>query len=84
MNMTYPHIGIIITIIGTILLAFSLRIQSQFGLGTFVDEAGDIAVVPNDGEEDTKKAIFPTYTYINKWLFWGGLFLVAVGSLLQW
>ena len=82
--MCRQHIGILLTIAGTIVLAYSLRITSQFGLGSFVDEGGNINIVPNDGEEDTKKAIFPTYTYINRWLFRGGLLLVALGSLLQW
>lgn len=61
------HIGIILSVIfsvmGAILLAFSLRVKSGSG---FV--FGDVT---------------STETYINKWLFWLGLVLIAAGSLMQ-
>jgi hypothetical protein len=69
--LTYPHIGIIITVIGTICLAFSVRIIEQKGGGGFVE----------DGEGNRIKVIGG---YIRRELFWIGLFLIAMGTIMQW
>lgn len=76
--MTYPtlrHFGILLVIVGTVLLAFSIRPRSQYESGPAADAAKRAA---------KKGMIQPTETTIDRRLFWSGLSLVAVGSLLQW
>jgi len=66
--MTLPHVGIIVTVLGTVLMAFSLKIIKQYSFEVRTD----------------KDKISPTQTEINKWLFWTGLFCIAMGSFFQW
>jgi uncharacterized protein YpmB len=73
--MTLQHLGIVLTIVGTILLAFSLRIKRQY--------SGDLAKVVDRAKREND-LLEMTETYIVRWAFWLGLSCVAVGSALQW
>ena len=73
--MTFSHIGIISVLIGTFLLAFSVKVKRMY--------KGDMANVV-DRLKKLHHIVEPTETYIRPGLFWFGLFLVAVGSILQW
>ena len=74
-DLTRQHFGIITTIVGTILLAFSLRIKRQY--------TGEVAKAVDDTKRQNN-LLEPTETYIARWLFWLGLTCVAMGSALQW
>ena len=73
MWITRQHIGIILTIIGTGFLAFSVRVTRQY--------QGEMA---KEVARFKKDSIELTQTSINRSLFWIGLGLVALGSALQW
>jgi hypothetical protein len=67
--------GILATVLGTVLLAFSLKIRRQY--------EGETAKVV-DKMKRSNGLLEPTETYIIRPLFWLGLGLIASGSLLQW
>ena len=69
--LTRQHIGIIITVIGTICLALSVRIIEQKGGGGYVV----------DGEENEIRVIGG---YISRKFFWFGLIFIAIGTGMQW
>lgn len=73
---TRQHIGIILTIIGTVILALSVKSETQYSGDKLMEDCVERA--RKDG------AFVPTYTYIDKKLFYIGLSCVAVGSLMQW
>jgi len=75
--MELKHVGIILVVIGTILLAFSLKIIHGYDTKH---------PVMKESHKIAKESgyVWPSETYINKWLFWAGLACVALGSLLQW
>jgi hypothetical protein len=73
---TRQHIGIFVTIAGTVLLAFSVKIKSQY--------SGDMAGVVDKLKGGNPDLIEPTETRIVRGLFWTGLAFVAIGTLLQW
>lgn len=66
--LSWQHFGIFMTILGTYFLAISVRIKHQSAI-TIISGGNDVS---------------PTKTYIDNKLFRSGLFLVALGSLLQW
>ena len=68
------HAGLVLTVAGTVLLAFSVGVSRQY--------KGKMARIADDLKDPTM--IEPTETRISRPLFWGGLVLVAVGTLLQW
>ena len=70
------HIGIVLTIAGTVLLAFSVRIKRQY--------TGPMAKVADRLKEGNPDLIEPVETRIVRGMFWAGLASVAVGALLQW
>ena len=69
--LTWQHMGIIITVIGTICLAFSVRIIEQKGGGGYVED-----------EEGNKIKVIGGY--IRRKLFWFGLLFIAIGTIMQW
>ena len=73
---TRHQVGIILVIIGTALLAFSVRVKRQY--------EGEIGKVVDEIKKKDPDKIEPTETYIKRSLFWFGLLFIAVGSLLQW
>ncbi len=74
--MSRQHLGIIITVIGTILLAFSVRIERAY--------IGKIAKDVDKMKKANPNLLEPTETTIIRPLFWIGLILIAFGSILQW
>ena len=74
-HLTIEHIGIIAVIIGTVLLAFSLKVKRMYQ-----EDAANVV----DELKKHPHLVEPTETYICPWLFWTGLLFVAIGSLLQW
>jgi hypothetical protein len=74
--MEIRHWGILISILGTVLLAFSLKSENQYSKHQNRIEIEKWAK-SNDG-------FLPTYTRIDNRLFYIGLALIAIGSLLQW
>jgi hypothetical protein len=72
---TMQHLGIILTVIGTGFLAFSVRISRQY--------QGELSKVSDRLKKD-HNLIEPTETSIVRSLFWIGLGFVALGSALQW
>jgi hypothetical protein len=71
--MTRQHVGLVMAFTGAVLLAFSLRVKSQYE----GELAKTIRSLLKDGIALTETRIIPA-------LFWGGLVLVALGTLLQW
>jgi hypothetical protein len=76
MAISREHIGIILTILGTVLVAFSVRIKRQYDK--------ELRKVADEAKTRHPDLVEPTETYIVRSLFWIGLILVAVGSALQW
>jgi hypothetical protein len=74
--MSRQHIGIIATIVGTVLLAFSIQTRRQY--------QGEIGKVVDREKHANPNLLEPTETRIVRWRFWAGLFFVALGSGLQW
>jgi hypothetical protein len=74
--MTRPHLGTLPAVLGTVLLAFSVKVRRQYGEGGPLREVADRA--KRDGYTEL------TETTIARGLFWAGLVCVALGSLLQW
>jgi hypothetical protein len=75
--LTRQHVGILLTIAGTALLAFSVKVKRQYG-----DKSPFRAVVDRMKREQNVMEL--TETSISVRLFWSGLLCVAVGTLLQW
>lgn len=73
---TRQQIGLLLTVAGTIALAFSVRTKGQY--------EGEIAKVVKKAKKENQGIFVPTETYSIRGLFWGGLTLVAVGVILQW
>lgn len=73
---TMQHLGIILTVIGTGFLAFSVRITRQY--------QGEMAKDVDRIKMDHPELIEFTQTHIVRKLFWIGLVFVALGSTLQW
>jgi hypothetical protein len=73
---TRQHFGILLVIIGTVCIAFSVRIKRQTNreMTTVVDRL----------KKENPNIFEPTETTIVRVLLWIGLLCVAVGSFLQW
>ncbi len=75
MEISLRQIGIVLVVIGTIFLAFSVKVKRGY-------EGEPAKVVDNSKEE--KGLIETTETSIDRGRFWIGLSLIALGSSLQW
>ncbi len=73
---TREHLGIIILVVGTAFLAFSVKVKRQYH--------GDAARVVDELKKQKPDLVEITETYISRSMFWVGLALVAIGSALQW
>jgi hypothetical protein len=77
------HGGILIVILGTICLAFAVKIQNKYTLSARSEKEKkywkNIVKRAEDGSHYE-----PTIVYIDKLLFHIGLACVAIGSLMQW
>ena len=70
------HLGILLTIAGSVLLAFSVRVKRQY--------TGPMAKVVDNLKQQDHELVEPTEASIVRPLFWAGLSFIAAGSLLQW
>jgi hypothetical protein len=75
--MTRQHIGLLLTVIGAALLAFSVSVKSLYG-GTPETRAVREAKKRNPG------LLLPTEARNLGWFIWSGLLLIFVGAYLQW
>jgi len=77
------HGGILFVILGTIFLAFAVKIENKYTLSARSKESKkywkNIVSRAEDGSH-----LEPTIVYIEKMLFNIGLACVAIGSLMQW
>ena len=82
-NMTLAHCGLIIALIGTIALAFSASFENKHTLSARSKEekekAKDIVKRSQDGSYWE-----PSVVLVNRLLFYGGLTLISIGTLMQW
>ena len=69
-QVTRQHLGIVLVVVGTVLLAFAVNVRST--------------QPPHRYPVHIIGSIVPTEATIRPWLQWSGLGLVAVGSALQW
>jgi len=65
------HLGILISLAGTFILAFSVKVKKQKGYGIQTIGDDDYVIAVNESMIDIK-------------LFWVGLACLAIGSVLQW
>ena len=81
--MDLRHGGILLVILGTICLAFAVKVENKYTLSARSEkekkEAKDIVKRAEDGSYYE-----PPIVYIDKMLFQTGLACVAIGSLMQW
>jgi hypothetical protein len=75
--MELRHWGILLIILGTGFLAFSVKTRTKYDNDQQLKEA-------LRRSEKYDSWVEPNKTWIDKRLFWTGLICVAVGSLLQW
>jgi hypothetical protein len=73
--LTRRRVGIILVVLGTLLLARSTKVKRQY--------EGEMAKVV-DEKKDEKGLVELTEAYIVQSWFWSGLFLIAIGSFVQW
>ena len=77
---TSEHVGLLLALVGTALLAFSLKAR-----GLYDDDPHTKAVLErNPGRHMVRDRFNPTETRIDRRLFWFGLLLIAVGTAMQW
>ena len=70
------HIGLVLTFFGTVLLALSVKVKRQY--------SGDTASEVDKLKEADPDLVEPTETYIVRRRFRAGLFLIGIGTVLQW
>lgn len=75
MPITLPQVGIVLTIIGTIFLALSVKVKRQYE---------EIAKAVDKEKKENPNIIETTETSIDHILFWAGLIFIAIGALCQW
>lgn len=81
--MSLGHGGILLVILGTVCLAFSVKIENKYTLSARSKEEKkwwkNIVKRAEDGSHYE-----PNIVHIDKMLFRFGLACVAIGSLMQW
>lgn len=72
--MPVENISIIVVIIGTILMALAVDTETFLhdNLKSLMEE------VKSEG------LMVPAKTVVRKWPYWGGLFLIGVGTAIRW
>ena len=81
--MTFQHVGILIVILGTICLAFAVKIENKYTLSArSKKDKKKWKNIVKRAEDDSY--FEPTIVFIDKMLFRIGLACVALGSLFQW
>jgi hypothetical protein len=76
------HIGIILVIIGTFFMGWSVKTKQSYDKGLRNSIRDENRQRRKNGIDDD--VIMVTETWIDRKQFYGGLVLVAAGSLLQW
>ena len=76
LSISRQQLGLILTVLGTAAMGFSLRTQGQY--------EGDAVKAVKKAKQKHTGLFVPTETHIIRPLFWGGLGLVALGAILQW
>jgi len=79
-EVTRQHFGIVLVIIGTILLAFAVKVRSS--RGQIDPSAAKVTQFTSSGTASSRRR--QRSATIRPWLQWGGLGLLALGSALQW
>lgn len=74
LGITRRHIGLLLVIFGTVVLALSIRVKPQ------IQDRGLREKIARNHPD----SIQVTETTIIRWRFWLGLVFVAVGTALQW
>jgi hypothetical protein len=92
--MTRQHIGLLVVLVGTVMIGLSVSVRRQYqgGVGKLLDTLDQdppdlsrlrqaVAIL----QRPYRHLFFePIETRIDVRLLWGGLFLTAIGTLLQW
>ncbi|PYN92245.1 MAG: hypothetical protein DMD91_32620 [Candidatus Rokuibacteriota bacterium] len=78
--MTRQHLGIVLVIVGTVLLAFAVKVRSS--RGRIDTSAAQVTLFTSSGASSRRRQ--RRSATIRPWLQWGGLGLLALGSALQW
>lgn len=82
-QMTIEHVGILLAVLGTVLLAFAVKIENKHTLSAQNKKEKEAArKLVADAEDGTY--LEPSIVLIDKMLFRFGLACVAIGSLMQW
>jgi len=78
-EVTRQHLGIVLVIVGTVLLALAVKVRSS--TGQIDPSAARVTQFTLSGASSRRRRRSAT---IRPWLQWGGLGLLALGSALQW
>jgi len=78
-EVTRQHLGIVLVIVGTVLLALAVKVRSS--TGQIDPSAARVTQSTLSGASSRRRRRSAT---IRPWLQWGGLGLLALGSALQW
>ena len=76
MAVTRQQLGLLLALVGTAALAFSVRAKRMY--------EGEVRDAIDAAKRTNPRLFEPTETTIDRGLFRGGLILVAIGTLLQW
>jgi len=74
--MTTAQVGIVLVVAGTVILALSVKVNRQY--------RGQLGKMVDNLKKKDSDLIEPSETRIVRPMFWFGLLLVALGSILQW
>src|SRR5437879_7014270 len=77
-EVTRQHLGIVLVIVGTVLLALAVKVRSS--TGQIDPSAARVTQFTLSGASSRRRRS----ATIRPWLQWGGLGLLALGSALQW
>src|SRR5439155_17880643 len=77
-EVTRQHLGIVLVIVGTVLLALAVKVRSS--TGQIDPSAARVTQFTSSGASSRRRRS----ATIRPWLQWGGLGLLALGSALQW
>jgi len=72
----FRHMGLILVVIGTFWLAFSLIVKRQY--------ADERARAIDELIKKEMNLLEPTEATVNKFRFWIKLIFIAIGTLMQW
>ncbi|MBI3247767.1 MAG: hypothetical protein HYZ50_14785 [Deltaproteobacteria bacterium] len=72
---TFQHIGTLLIFIGTLALAFAVHSENQYEKGLFQEI---------EANNKDKQLFSLARTKTNPWFFWGGIVLIAIGTIMTW